>query len=80
MYEFGRGVEQSYEEAVKLYRLSADQGNAYAQYNLGRMYMCGKGVGRSLEKAVKWFRSSAEQGSVSSQFMDSFLTLYINSE
>ena len=35
MYEFGRGVVQSLTEAVKWYRLAAEQGNEYGQKNLG---------------------------------------------
>ena len=38
LYYFGRGVAQDYVEAVKWYRLSADQGNPDAQYKLGSMY------------------------------------------
>ena len=38
MYYNGRGVLQDYEEAVFWYRLSAEQGDAYAQRNLGLMY------------------------------------------
>jgi len=34
MYEYGRGVTQSYEEAVKWYRKAAEQGNFLAQYKL----------------------------------------------
>ena len=36
--DFGEGVEQDYAEAVKWYRLAAEQGNADAQYNLGYAY------------------------------------------
>ena len=38
MYANGMGVPQDYEEAVRLYRLAADQGDAEAQSNLGWMY------------------------------------------
>ena len=34
MYDLGWGVTQNYEDAVKWYRLSAKQGNTYAQANL----------------------------------------------
>ena len=34
-YYYGRGVKQDYTETVKWYRLSAEQGNAAGQYNLG---------------------------------------------
>ena len=42
MYEHGEGVPQDYAEAVRWYRLAADQGYASAQYNLGVMYNNGK--------------------------------------
>ena len=35
MYAKGDGVPQDYKEAVKWFRLSAEQGNAKAQSNLG---------------------------------------------
>ena len=35
MYEHGNGVWEDYNEAVKWYRLAAEQGKANAQYNLG---------------------------------------------
>ena len=44
MYENGQGVEKDLEEAVKWYRKAADQGNAYAQYNVGVVYYKGEGV------------------------------------
>ena len=42
MYEYGRGVGQSLTEAVKWYRLSAEQGFAEGQSNLGYMYETGR--------------------------------------
>jgi hypothetical protein len=61
-YYYGRGVTQSYTEAVKWYRKSAEQGNARAQYNLGYCYHYGQGVEQSYTEAVKWHRKSAAQG------------------
>lgn len=34
----GRGVEQDYEETVRLFKLAAEEGHALAEYNLGKMY------------------------------------------
>ena len=42
MYANGRGVEQDDAEAVKWYRLAAEQGGAAAQFNLGWMYANGR--------------------------------------
>ncbi len=64
MYEEGLGVIQSYDEAVRLYKLSADQGHTQAQCNLGNMYYIGRGVPQSDSEAVAWFRRAAEQGNV----------------
>ena len=44
MFENGRGVAQSDEEAVKWYRKAANQGDAQAQYNVGCMFAEGRGV------------------------------------
>ena len=44
MYGNGRGVPKDYGEAVKWFRLAAEQGNADAQTNLGVMFQYGRGV------------------------------------
>jgi len=49
------------------YKLAAEQGIAYAQYNLGLMYENGDGVSQDYKTAVKWYRLSAEQGNASAQ-------------
>jgi TPR repeat protein len=56
------GFNKDADEAVKWYRLAADQGNAHAQYKLGEMYDEGDGVPKDYAEAVKWFRLAAEQG------------------
>ena len=43
MFEDGKGVTQDHKEAVKWYTLSAEQGTAGAQNNLGVMYFRGQG-------------------------------------
>jgi TIR domain/Sel1 repeat len=40
----GRGVPQDDKEAVRYYRLAAEQGHAYGQPNLGLMYQNGRGI------------------------------------
>ena len=46
MYAGGRGVEQDFVQAAKLFRLAADQGDADGQTLLGISYYSGKGVPR----------------------------------
>ena len=41
------------QEAVKWFRLAAEQGDADAQYNLGYMYALGEGVAKNDQEAVK---------------------------
>ena len=60
--------KQDYKEAVRLYRLSAEQGFAGAQYNLGVMYGKGLGVPQDYKEAVRLYRLSAEQGYASAQY------------
>ena len=55
-------------EAVKWYRLAAEQGLANAQHNLGVMYDNGRGVPQDDAEAVKWYRLAAEQGFANAQY------------
>jgi TPR repeat protein len=66
MYENGMGVTQNYDEAVKYYKLSADQGCVNAQYNLGYMYYNGKGVAQNYDEAAKYYKQAADQGDLQS--------------
>ena len=62
MYADGRGVAQDDAEAMKWYRLAAEQGNAAAQFNLGVMYERAGACAQDYAEAVKWYRLAAEQG------------------
>ena len=44
MYDTGVGVAQDAAEAVRWFRLVAEQGDALAQFDLGVMYATGGGV------------------------------------
>ena len=57
-----------YKEAVKWYRLAAEQGDAKAQYYLGAMYGKGQGILQDYKEAAKWYRLSAEQGFAKGQY------------
>jgi hypothetical protein len=59
MYARGQGVPQNYAEAVRWYRLAAEQGNAPAQNNLGVMYAKGEGVPQDYVQAHKWANLAA---------------------
>ena len=67
MYANGKGIPQDYREALKWYRLAADQGDADAQLNLGGMYARGEGVPQDYREALKWYRLAADQGHADAQ-------------
>jgi len=62
------GVPEDDAEAVRWFRLAAEQGGATAQYNLGLMYGDGEGVLEDKAEAVRWYRLAGEQGHVTAQF------------
>jgi len=62
MYEYGEGMPQDYQKALRWYRLAADQGEATAQNHLGEMYHDGKGVQKDSIQAYMWWTLSVEQG------------------
>ena len=61
-YYNGDRVTQDYNEAIKWYRLAAEQGYAKAQNNLGIMYDSGLGVKQDYSEAIKWYRLAADKG------------------
>lgn len=62
------GIPKNPVEAVKWYRMAAEQGHVTAQYVMGKIYHSGDGVPQNPAEAVKWYRKSAEQGHPTSQF------------
>ena len=56
-----------YATALREWTPLAEQGNAYAQSNLGLMYAKGQGVPQDYKTAVKWYRLAAEQGNAAAQ-------------
>lgn len=69
--DYDEGLEAyskgEYENAVRLFRKAAEQGNANAQNYLGICYEKGSGVSKSETAAVKWYQKSAEQGNLYGQ-------------
>jgi TPR repeat protein len=62
MYENGEGTPEDYAEAVRWYKLSAEQDHAPAQHALGFMYQNGKGIRQDLAEARWWYSLAADQG------------------
>ena len=57
-----------YAEAVKWYRKAAEQGDAWALFNLAFMHERGKGVTQDYAEAVKLYRRAAEHGVAQAQY------------
>ncbi|MDE2773760.1 MAG: tetratricopeptide repeat protein, partial [Gemmatimonadota bacterium] len=54
-------------EAVRWYRLAAEQEYPIAQFKLAGMYSRGEGVPRNEAEAIRWYRLAAEQGDALAQ-------------
>jgi hypothetical protein len=59
----GQGVPEDDAEAVRWYRLAADQGSDVVQYTLGDMYATGAGVPQDYVQAQMWFNLAVAQSS-----------------
>lgn len=57
-----------YAEAFSFFKKAAEQGNAEAQYSLGKCYYNGEGVPEDRQKAVDLFYKAAKQGYVLAQY------------
>jgi TPR repeat protein len=57
----GWGTVEDPGEAVEYFQRAADAGHAWAQYNLGHMYLDGRGVGQDLARAFDYYLEAAEQ-------------------
>ena len=54
-------------EAVRWYRLAAEQGDAAAQFNLGVKYAQGDGVPKDAVHAYAWLSIAAAQGNTNAK-------------
>ena len=59
---------RNYQNTIKEWRSSADQGDSEAQYNLGWMYDKGDGVLKDYKQAVKWYQKATDQGYADAQY------------
>src|SRR3954471_16767124 len=54
--------EQNFTEALRWYRVAADQGLAQGQVHVGNLYADGEGIKQDYAEALSWFRKAADQG------------------
>ncbi|MDE6408374.1 MAG: SEL1-like repeat protein, partial [Anaeroplasmataceae bacterium] len=74
---FGHDLEEfehDRDEALKWYRLAAEQGNADAQYNLSEYYRCGQEENK--EEFYKWLKLAAFNGNPIAQIRFGYYYLY----
>jgi len=57
-----------YAEALRLLWPLAEQGDAEAQFRLGKLYVSGRGVQENYSLAEKWYRMAGEQGNADAQY------------
>jgi hypothetical protein len=57
-----RWIEVDLEEAVRWFRMAAEQGDTNAQNSLGMCFKNGEGVAKDPAKAAEWLLMAAEQG------------------
>jgi hypothetical protein len=67
-YSAGNGVLKNKKEALKWYRMAAEQGLDQAQYLLGLFYAQGTFGIKSDAESLKWTRKAAEQGHSGAQY------------
>lgn len=64
-YEEGKnGLPVDYQEAYRWYQKAAEQGDSYAQYDIGWLFDNGLGVKENKREAVKWFKRAASKNNV----------------
>ncbi len=68
MYDEGRGVAQSRNDAVVWWEKAAEAGNPHAKHNLGLAYLTGDGVEQNYDLAISWLGEAAGQGLIRSQY------------
>ncbi len=70
--DFAKGFDAvtsgDYATALKEFEPLAEQGHAFAQYNLALMYENGQGVTQDYKTAVKWYKLAAEWGYLDAQY------------
>ena len=61
-YFMGKGAEQDFGEAVRLFEGAADRGFPQAMFNLATMLGEGRGVPQDVERSLEWYARAAEHG------------------
>ena len=68
LYYIGRGMNQDFVRAIKLFEEASDGGNVSATFNLGIIYAKGRGVDVDEKKAFDYYKKSAFGGLPQAQY------------
>ena len=74
-YEIGDVCEKDAGRAMRLFRLSAEHGEALGQWMLGLAYYKGELVSRDEKEAAKWLEKAAAQGHADAQALWGYFVL-----
>jgi uncharacterized protein len=64
---FDAAKQGDFATALREFKSLADQGDAFAQFYMGELYLNGLGVSRNFDTATEWFAIAAEQGNSKAQ-------------
>lgn len=67
-FEDDLSVSADYPHALRELRARASAGDAYAQLNMGGIFIKGEKIEQDYSEAMKWFRLAAEQGLAQAQY------------
>ena len=67
------------QKAISMFELAAEQGNSYAEYQLGKLYCFGRGVPQNLEAGMEWLKASASHGNESACRLQRRIYLWVSS-
>lgn len=84
----GEGVPKNSIEAVKWFRMAAEQGHANSQFKLAMHYANGEGVPKDGAESLRWIERAAQQGHTAAQkflqrkpgFLSAFLSWFSRKE
>ncbi|MSU03239.1 sel1 repeat family protein [Tissierella sp. DSM 105185] len=54
---------------MELFKLSAEGGNEYAAYQLGKLYLKGEEITKDILSAIKWLKLSSQKGNQYGQYL-----------
>ena len=67
LYHHGQGIPRNFPQAIRYYKLAAEQSYAEAQFNLGLMCEKGQGASEDYAQALIWYKLAAGHKHIGAQ-------------